>query len=49
MLRCPDPSCKAAVIQDMIDKLASDEDKEKYHHYILRSYIEYNRKVIWDN
>ncbi|KAM7461496.1 hypothetical protein LguiA_029617 [Lonicera macranthoides] len=47
MLRCPDPSCSAAVIQDMIDKLSSDEDKEKYHHYILRSYIEYNRKTKW--
>lgn len=47
MLRCPDPNCDAAVIEDMIDKLVSDEDKEKYHHYILRSYIEYNRMTKW--
>ncbi|CAK9141648.1 unnamed protein product [Ilex paraguariensis] len=46
VLRCPDPSCGAAVGQDMIDMLASDEDKEKYDRYLLRSYIEDNRKVV---
>ncbi|KAL7176872.1 hypothetical protein ACSBR2_030248 [Camellia fascicularis] len=44
VLRCPDPSCCAAVGQDMINKLASNEDKEKYARYIVRSYIEDNRK-----
>ncbi|XP_065618625.1 probable E3 ubiquitin-protein ligase ARI8 isoform X2 [Quercus suber] len=44
MLRCPDPSCGAAVGQDMINVLASDEDKEKYSRYFIRSYIEDNRK-----
>ncbi|KAJ8759636.1 hypothetical protein K2173_009283 [Erythroxylum novogranatense] len=44
MLRCPGPSCVAAVGQDMIDALASLEDKEKYHRYFVRSYIEDNRK-----
>eukprot|EP00262_Sarcandra_glabra_P015770 TRINITY_DN494_c0_g2_i1.p1 TRINITY_DN494_c0_g2~~TRINITY_DN494_c0_g2_i1.p1 ORF type:complete len:586 (+),score=71.79 TRINITY_DN494_c0_g2_i1:157-1914(+) len=47
MLRCPDPSCGAAVGQDMIDILASEEDKEKYRRYLLRSYIEDNRKTKW--
>ncbi|KAB1203439.1 putative E3 ubiquitin-protein ligase ARI8 [Morella rubra] len=46
MLRCPDPSCGAAVGQDMINTLASKEDKEKYFRYFIRSYIEDNRKVI---
>lgn len=45
MLRCPDPSCDAAVDQDMINLLASDEDREKYDRYLLRSYIEDNKKV----
>lgn len=45
MLRCPDPSCRSAIGQDMINLLASDEDKEKYSRYLLRSYIEDNRKV----
>ena len=45
MLRCPDPSCGAAVGQDMINALTSDEDKEKYSRYFIRSYIEDNRKV----
>lgn len=46
-LRCPDPSCGAAVAQDMIDMLASNEDKGKYHRYLIRSYIEDNRKTKW--
>jgi ariadne-1 len=45
MLRCPDPSCTAAVGQDMVNSLAEDEDKEKYARYLRRSYIEDNRKV----
>ncbi|KAK6915781.1 Ariadne domain [Dillenia turbinata] len=47
MLRCPDPSCGAAVGQDMINVLASGEDREKYSRYFLRSYIEDNRKTKW--
>ncbi|KAJ8746836.1 hypothetical protein K2173_003842 [Erythroxylum novogranatense] len=47
MLRCPDPSCVAAVGQDMIDTLASSDDKEKYYRYFVRSYIEDNRKAKW--
>lgn len=45
MLHCPDPSCGAVVGQDMINILASDEDKEKYSRYFIRSYVEDNRKV----
>ncbi|KAK4254869.1 hypothetical protein QN277_007948 [Acacia crassicarpa] len=47
MLRCPEPSCAAAVGQDMIDQLASVEDKHKYSRYLLRSYIEDNKKTKW--
>ncbi|KAK1270886.1 putative E3 ubiquitin-protein ligase ARI7 [Acorus gramineus] len=47
MLRCPDPSCGAAIGQDMINLLATDEDKEKYNRYLLRSYIEDNKKTKW--
>ncbi|CAI9762847.1 unnamed protein product [Fraxinus pennsylvanica] len=46
-LRCPSPSCGAAIGQDMIDMLASDEDKEKYRHYLLRSFVEDSRKTKW--
>ncbi|XP_021772293.1 probable E3 ubiquitin-protein ligase ARI8 isoform X2 [Chenopodium quinoa] len=46
-LRCPDPSCAAAVGQDMINTLAREEDREKYARYFLRSYIEDNRKAKW--
>lgn len=46
MLRCPDPSCSAVVCQDMINDLASYEEKEKYSRYFIRSYVEDNRKVI---
>ncbi|KAL4297392.1 hypothetical protein GQ457_12G002580 [Hibiscus cannabinus] len=47
LLRCPEPSCKAAVGPDMIDKLATCEEKEKYSQFLLRSYIEDNRETKW--
>ncbi|CAJ2643370.1 unnamed protein product [Trifolium pratense] len=47
MLRCPDPACKAAVDQNMINLVASGEDKEKYDRYLLRSYVEDNKKTKW--
>lgn len=45
MLRCPDPSCAAAIGQDMISALTSKDDMEKYTRYFLRSFVEDNRKV----
>ncbi|KAL6516780.1 putative E3 ubiquitin-protein ligase ari8 [Orobanche hederae] len=47
MLHCPDPSCGAAVGQDMVNQLASNDDKEKYNRYFLRSFVEDNRKTKW--
>ncbi|KAJ4914532.1 putative E3 ubiquitin-protein ligase ARI7 [Raphanus sativus] len=47
MLKCPEPSCPAAVGQDMFEKFASKEDREKYYKYFLRSYVEDNRKMKW--
>ncbi|KAL9388978.1 hypothetical protein Peur_017583 [Populus x canadensis] len=47
MLRCPDPSCNAAIGQDMINLLTSNEDSEKHSRYFIRSYIEDNRKTKW--
>lgn len=47
MLRCPDPSCGAAIGEDMVNKLLVEEDKEKYLRYLVRSYIEDNRKTKW--
>ncbi|KAK4768614.1 hypothetical protein SAY87_003755 [Trapa incisa] len=46
-LRCPAPSCCAAVGQSMIDLLAPADDKKKYFQYLLRSYIEDNRITKW--
>ncbi|KAI3511634.1 hypothetical protein L1887_18790 [Cichorium endivia] len=46
-LRCPIPSCGAAVGVDMVNMLTSDEEKKKYRRYLLRSYIEDNRKTKW--
>ena len=44
-LRCPDPSCHATVGEDMVLSLVSDQDRAKYTRYVLRSYVEDNRKV----
>uniref|UniRef100_A0A7I4CMB5 RBR-type E3 ubiquitin transferase n=1 Tax=Physcomitrium patens TaxID=3218 RepID=A0A7I4CMB5_PHYPA len=46
-LRCADPSCGAAIGEDMVLGLVSKEDQQKYMRYLLRSYVEDNRKVKW--
>ncbi|KAK2986163.1 hypothetical protein RJ640_008846 [Escallonia rubra] len=46
-LKCPDPSCNAAVGQDVVDLLALEEDKRKYHRFIVRSYVENSKKAKW--
>lgn len=47
MLQCPEPTCNAAVGQDMVDNLVSEKHKEKYHKYLIRSYVEESRKIKW--
>ncbi|XP_023004376.1 probable E3 ubiquitin-protein ligase ARI8 isoform X1 [Cucurbita maxima] len=47
MLRCPVPSCGAVVGEDMVNSLVSNEDREKYDRYLLRSYVEDNKKTKW--
>ncbi|KAL0874561.1 hypothetical protein Bca101_024266 [Brassica carinata] len=48
MRKCPEPSCHVAIGRDMVEKLVvSEEDKEKYDRYFLRSYIEESRKMKW--
>jgi ariadne-1 len=44
-LRCADPSCGSAIGEDMVLGLVSTEDQQKYTRYLLRSYVEDNRKV----
>ncbi|PIA53344.1 hypothetical protein AQUCO_00900132v1 [Aquilegia coerulea] len=48
MLRCPEPSCCAAVDQDLVNNmLTSDKEKEKYCRYVLRSYVESRKNIKW--
>ncbi|XP_047307556.1 probable E3 ubiquitin-protein ligase ARI8 [Impatiens glandulifera] len=47
MLRCPDLSCGAVVGQCMVNQLATNQDKDKYARYVLRSYVEDSRKTKW--
>ncbi|KAL7109197.1 hypothetical protein ACP275_06G160300 [Erythranthe tilingii] len=46
-LCCPEPGCKARVGPDMMDLLASEEEKEKYNRYLLRSYVELHGTIKW--
>lgn len=46
-LRCPAPSCGAAVGRDMIESLALKEYNERYSNFLMRSYIENSRKRKW--
>ncbi|CAM6037537.1 unnamed protein product [Sphagnum compactum] len=46
-LRCADPPCEAIVGEDLVYDLVSEDDRRKYSRYLLRSYVEDNRKVKW--
>lgn len=48
-LKCPQPSCDAAVDEDMIQQLASESRKVKYDYFLLRSYVENNtdKELKW--
>ncbi|CAO2142676.1 unnamed protein product [Urochloa humidicola] len=39
-LRCPDPSCPAAVVADLIGAVAGAADTERYANFAFRSYVE---------
>ncbi|XP_021317848.1 probable E3 ubiquitin-protein ligase ARI8 [Sorghum bicolor] len=39
-LRCPDPSCHAAVVQELVDVAADAKDRERYARFTLRSFVE---------
>lgn len=47
MLRCPEPSCRAAVGPDLISGLVSQQEHDRYKHYLLRSYVEQQSKIKW--
>ncbi|CAA7400457.1 unnamed protein product [Spirodela intermedia] len=47
MLRCPNSKCTVAIGQDMIDEMATEEEKKKYARHLRRSYIEDNGKTKW--
>ncbi|KAL8051592.1 hypothetical protein ABFX02_06G157800 [Erythranthe guttata] len=46
-LSCPEPKCKSDVGPDMIELLASEEDREKYNRYFFRSYVECHANMRW--
>ncbi|KAL9165060.1 hypothetical protein ABFS82_06G146600 [Erythranthe guttata] len=46
-LRCPEPECKAMVGPEFVESLASEEDKDKYYRYLLRSYVEGSQNRKW--
>lgn len=39
-LRCPDPSCSAAVARELVDEVAAEEDRIRYASFAFRSYVE---------
>ncbi|KAM0857919.1 hypothetical protein ACQ4PT_048158 [Festuca glaucescens] len=45
-LRCPDPSCSAAVVRDLYD-VADEEDRRRYDRFALRSYVEESKRMRW--
>ncbi|KAL8231262.1 hypothetical protein R6Q57_001040 [Mikania cordata] len=46
-LRCPEPSCDAAVGPDMINVLATANQRKRYELFLLRTYVESNKMIKW--
>ncbi|CAM6106301.1 unnamed protein product [Calypogeia fissa] len=46
-LHCADPSCGAAIGEDMVFLLVPPEDGAKYTRYLLRTFVENNRTAKW--
>ncbi|GJR18593.1 zinc finger, C6HC-type containing protein [Tanacetum coccineum] len=46
-IKCPEPSCDAAVCPDMVKVLAKGEGKKNYDMFWLRSYVESNKNIKW--
>uniref|UniRef100_A0A0E0M4H2 RBR-type E3 ubiquitin transferase n=1 Tax=Oryza punctata TaxID=4537 RepID=A0A0E0M4H2_ORYPU len=46
-LRCPDPSCSVAVVRELVDAVADEEDRERYGWFALRSYVEESTGMKW--
>ena len=48
-LRCPDPSCSAAVVRELVDEVADDaEEKARYARFALWSFVdESGGRVKW--
>ncbi|KAK8580939.1 hypothetical protein V6N13_143994 [Hibiscus sabdariffa] len=47
LLKCPHPSCRAAVGEDMVGLFASEQENNKYSGYFVMSYIESNKMIKW--
>ncbi|GER45920.1 RING/U-box superfamily protein [Striga asiatica] len=47
-LPCPEPGCETKVGPDLVDALASPDERAKYYRYLARSYVECSpRKRRW--
>ncbi|KAF9612153.1 hypothetical protein IFM89_038341 [Coptis chinensis] len=46
-MRCPEIKCVAAVGEELVNKLVSDEEQRKYLRFLLRSYVEVKKRIKW--
>ncbi|KAL8518167.1 hypothetical protein ACS0TY_009505 [Phlomoides rotata] len=46
-LHCPEPKCETAAGLDMVESVSWEDDRNKYYHYLYRSYIESSRNRKW--
>ncbi|CAI0465473.1 unnamed protein product [Linum tenue] len=46
-LRCPEPSCKILVGDELINQIADENDRKKYSNFAIRSYVENSSRRKW--
>ncbi|XP_022748052.1 probable E3 ubiquitin-protein ligase ARI5, partial [Durio zibethinus] len=47
MIRCPEPSCRAALHQELFDKIATEEQMDRFLSYLIKSFVENQRTIKW--
>ncbi|KAF9624662.1 hypothetical protein IFM89_012839 [Coptis chinensis] len=46
-MRCPEIKCVAAVDDELVNQLVSNEEQWKYLRFLLRSYVEVKKRIKW--
>lgn len=47
IIRCPEPSCRAALRHQLFDKIATEDQKQRFLSFLVKSFVENNKNIQW--